>query len=52
MVERRFFCRLAAAALLMLGSAAALAADKPNILVIWGDDVGQSNPTSAPTARA
>ena len=20
-----------------------LAADKPNILVIWGDDVGQSN---------
>ena len=24
-------------------SASALAADKPNILVIWGDDIGQSN---------
>jgi arylsulfatase A-like enzyme len=23
--------------------AAAMAADKPNILVVWGDDVGQSN---------
>ncbi|WP_084310633.1 arylsulfatase [Pseudomonas jinjuensis] len=32
------------AALAMLSSAsAAVAAEKPNILVIWGDDVGQSN---------
>ena len=44
MVEQTYFCRLAAAALLMLGSAAALAADKqPNILVIWGDDIGTEN---------
>ena len=28
---------------LLLASGAASAADKPNILVIWGDDVGQSN---------
>ena len=27
------------------------AADKPNILIIWGDDIGQSS-TSAPTTRA
>ena len=32
-----------AAALLFLLSIGATAADKPNILVIWGDDVGQSN---------
>ena len=32
-----------AAALLSLLSIGATAADKPNILVIWGDDVGQSN---------
>ena len=38
--------RLAAgllAGLFALASAVANAADKPNILVIWGDDVGQSN---------
>ena len=34
--------RLLAGALLFWAGAAA-AADKPNILVIWGDDVGQSN---------
>src|SRR5210317_147484 len=28
---------------LLVASGAATAADKPNILVIWGDDVGQSN---------
>ena len=32
-----------AAGLLALASAVASAADKPNILVIWGDDVGRSN---------
>src|SRR5690606_20347507 len=32
------------AAVAMLSSAsAAVAAEKPNILVIWGDDIGQSN---------
>ncbi len=40
------FRRLAvAAAVVALGTGAALAqeAEKPNILVIWGDDIGQSN---------
>ena len=32
-----------AAGVFALASALASAADKPNILVIWGDDVGQSN---------
>ena len=39
-------CRQVAAALTAVLSLAAVtvsAADKPNILVIWGDDVGQSN---------
>lgn len=27
----------------LLGSASAMAQDKPNILVVWGDDIGQSN---------
>jgi arylsulfatase len=35
--------RVSALALLTLLSSAVFAADKPNILVIWGDDVGQSN---------
>ncbi|MGR5165620.1 arylsulfatase [Vibrio astriarenae] len=36
--------RLAVLTAAMIGaSAAAHAADKPNILVIWGDDIGQSN---------
>ena len=34
---------LVIAGLMALASALANAADKPNILVIWGDDVGQSN---------
>ncbi len=29
--------------LLLFGTAGLLAQDKPNILVIWGDDIGQSN---------
>jgi arylsulfatase len=33
----------ACAGLFLLTSIAASAADKPNILVVWGDDVGQSN---------
>jgi arylsulfatase A-like enzyme len=42
----RYFSNLALGlmtGLLALVSAAAIAADKPNILVIWGDDVGRSN---------
>ncbi|MDH4039439.1 MAG: arylsulfatase [Gammaproteobacteria bacterium] len=42
----RFLSRLAiglSAGLFALASAVAAAADKPNILVVWGDDVGQSN---------
>ncbi len=35
---------IAAIGLLTLSSVAAAAAqDKPNILIIWGDDIGQSN---------
>ena len=34
---------LPALALAILGAGTAHAADKPNILVVWGDDVGQSN---------
>ena len=35
--------RLLLPAALLLHTGLAVAADKPNILVIWGDDVGQSN---------
>ncbi|TGD73526.1 arylsulfatase [Mangrovimicrobium sediminis] len=35
--------RLITAAALAIIAAGAQAADKPNILVVWGDDVGQSN---------
>jgi len=34
---------LAGALALSLAGAAAQEAQKPNILVIWGDDIGQSN---------
>jgi len=39
----RSFKRLAAASVAMLLAVPAWAQDKPNILVIWGDDIGQSN---------
>ena len=42
MAHRSLLPRLAAAAMLLLG-AAAQAADKPNVLVIWGDDIGTWN---------
>ncbi|HKE44584.1 MAG TPA: arylsulfatase [Steroidobacteraceae bacterium] len=44
-VRRRGHCKLVAALAVagVLGSSAALAQNKPNILVIFGDDVGQSN---------
>ena len=40
--SNRFFWLLAAAAVLLLPSVGS-AQEKPNILVVWGDDVGQSN---------
>ncbi len=43
MMFSRRMARRAAAALLLLFPLAVSAADQPNILVVWGDDVGQSN---------
>ena len=40
---KRSKAALLALSVLLLVTAPALAQDKPNILVIWGDDVGQSN---------
>ena len=42
MAQLNFLPKLAAAGLLLLG-AAAQAADKPNVLVLWGDDIGTWN---------
>ena len=42
MAQLKCLGRLAGAGLLLIGSTA-LAADKPNILVIWGDDIGITN---------
>ena len=38
-----FFKPMAAAIALLLAATVANAQDKPNILVVWGDDIGQSN---------
>ncbi len=42
---RNICARVIVAALLVFlaGTGATQAQDKPNILVIWGDDIGQSN---------
>ena len=40
---RRIAAPLAAALILLLGTQPALSQDQPNILVVWGDDIGQSN---------
>ena len=40
---------LAAAAFALAGAGSAFAQGKPNILIIWGDDIGQCN-VSATTA--
>ena len=40
---KRFFTHLISATLLFVWADTGLAQDKPNILVIWGDDIGQSN---------
>ena len=37
---------------LLLFSSAQAAAPKPNILVIWGDDIGQSRARRTPTGKA
>ncbi|MEN8189818.1 MAG: sulfatase-like hydrolase/transferase, partial [Thermodesulfobacteriota bacterium] len=42
-MKKKFVGLLAAAALACSASLASAATEKPNILVIWGDDVGQSN---------
>jgi hypothetical protein len=41
-MARKIISRILAPALLVL-AASAVAQDKPNILVIWGDDIGQFN---------
>ncbi|MCX2979574.1 arylsulfatase [Halieaceae bacterium IMCC14734] len=43
--SKQFGTRLCGLCLLLLSSAA-FAADKPNILIIWGDDIGQFNVSS------
>ncbi len=40
---KRIFATTVISTSLLLTSAMAIAAQKPNILVIWGDDIGQSN---------
>jgi hypothetical protein len=40
---REYVKILPALALAALAVGTACAADKPNILVLWGDDIGQSN---------
>ncbi len=42
-IKRQFLAGLTLFMLLMSGLAYAATADKPNILIIWGDDIGQSN---------
>lgn len=41
--RQKILTGLAVSAVLTLSAALAQAADKPNILVIWGDDIGQTN---------
>ncbi len=43
MIGRKRFSLLLLAASIFWGAATCNAADKPNILIIWGDDIGQSN---------
>ncbi|BHH85895.1 arylsulfatase [Desulforhopalus sp. 52FAK] len=42
-VKRMFAGTVVCLGLAMLASGQAVAADKPNIVVIWGDDIGQTN---------
>ncbi|MEN8758568.1 MAG: arylsulfatase [Desulfobacterales bacterium] len=42
-MKKSIVTTLAAVVVLSLAIGAALAVDKPNILVVWGDDIGQSN---------
>ncbi|MCB1772644.1 MAG: sulfatase-like hydrolase/transferase, partial [Gammaproteobacteria bacterium] len=43
MLRNKLGGRLLSAAAILACAGAAFAADKPNILVVWGDDIGQSN---------
>ena len=40
---KTFTCIVILLLALCMAAPAAFAADKPNILVVWGDDIGQSN---------
>ena len=42
-LKKKFLTGMAVSAVLTLSAALAHSADKPNILVIWGDDIGQSD---------
>jgi hypothetical protein len=46
MIPRSWILFLAMLGLAMLAAASAQAQERPNILVIWGDDVGWSNLSS------
>ena len=43
MKKRTFILSAVLMITFILTAGLALAADKPNIVVIWGDDIGQSN---------
>lgn len=43
MLQRRKLAIWSFSALMLVLSATSLAADKPNILIIWGDDIGWFN---------
>ena len=43
MTKKRWLSHLASVALVLCLTATAVAQDRPNILVVWGDDIGQSN---------
>jgi len=42
-MSRQLFSRGVIAAMLLIFAATTQAQDKPNMLIIWGDDIGQSN---------
>jgi len=51
MIRLRTFTNTCQALLLATFAVSAIAAgDKPNILVVWGDDIGQSNISLIPMA--
>ena len=42
-MKSNLFGRCLTAAILLILAATTQAQDKPNMLIIWGDDIGQSN---------